>query len=112
VRLRRGSGKIDINGKAFDAYFPREIQRECVLEPFKKFGGNNGHDLIIRLKGGGVEGQMIATRLGIARALVEQDEALHGEFKDKGFLTRDPRKKERKKYGLRGARKRYQFSKR
>ncbi|MBX9745095.1 MAG: 30S ribosomal protein S9, partial [Chlamydiales bacterium] len=69
-------------------------------------------DLIIRVKGGGIEGQVIATRLGISRALVQENEEIRGELKDLGYLTRDPRKRERKKYGRAGARKRFQFSKR
>lgn len=112
VRLRSGSGQIDINGKKFDEYFPVEIQRKTVLAPFEKMGGNGRFDLVIRVKGGGVEGQAIATRLGIARALLSEDDSLHHTFKERGFLTRDSRKKERKKYGLAGARKRFQFSKR
>jgi small subunit ribosomal protein S9 len=112
VRLRPGSGQIDINGKKFDEYFPVEIQRATVLAPFQKLGGNGRFDLIIRVKGGGIEGQAIATRLGIARALLSEDESLHHTFKEQGFLTRDSRKKERKKYGHAGARKRFQFSKR
>jgi small subunit ribosomal protein S9 len=112
VRLRAGSGKIDVNGKSLEQYFPIEIQRQTVLAPFQKIGGNGRFDMIIRVKGGGVEGQAIATRLGIARALIGEDENLHHAFKEKGFLTRDSRKKERKKYGLAGARKRFQFSKR
>lgn len=112
VRLRQGTGQIDINGKKFDEYFPEAIQRQTVLAPFRKLGGNGHYDLIIRVKGGGVEGQAIATRLGIARALVSEDENLHHEFKEQGFLTRDSRKRERKKYGHAGARKRFQFSKR
>jgi small subunit ribosomal protein S9 len=112
VRVRPGSGKIDINGKAFDHYFPLEIQRNTVLSPFEKTAGHQKYDLIIRVKGGGVEGQVIATRLGLARALVQEDENLHQDFKAKGFLTRDSRKKERKKYGHAKARKRFQFSKR
>lgn len=112
VRLRPGSGKIDVNGKKFDEYFPVDIQRQTVLAPFQKLGGNGRYDLIIRVKGGGIEGQAIATRLGIARALVSEDESMRHAFKEQGFLTRDSRKKERKKYGLAGARKRFQFSKR
>jgi small subunit ribosomal protein S9 len=112
VRLRPGNGSIDINGKKFDEYFTLEIQRSTILSPFEKLGGNNKHDLIIRVKGGGIEGQAIATRLGIARALLQENENLHHEFKAQGFLTRDSRKKERKKYGHAGARKRFQFSKR
>jgi small subunit ribosomal protein S9 len=112
VRMRPGTGKIDINGRAFEQYFPLEIQRQAILAPFEKLGGNNRYDLIIRVKGGGVEGQVIATRLGIARALLLVNENLHHDFKALGYLTRDSRKKERKKYGRAGARKRFQFSKR
>lgn len=112
VRLREGNGQIDINGKNFDEYFPLELQRNTVLAPFQKMGGNGRYDMIIRVKGGGVEAQAIATRLGIARVLLTEDESLHAAFKEKGFLTRDSRKKERKKYGRAGARKRFQFSKR
>lgn len=112
VRVRPGSGKIDINGRTFEEYFPLEIQRRAVLSPFEKLNGNGRHDMIIRVKGGGVEGQVIASRLGIARALLMIDESLHHDFKAQGFLTRDARKKERKKYGHAKARKRFQFSKR
>lgn len=112
VRLRPGTGQIDINGKAFNEYFPVEIQRQTILAPFQKVGGNGRFDLVIRVKGGGIEGQVVATRLGVARALLGEDDSLHHSFKEQGFLTRDSRKKERKKYGLAGARKRFQFSKR
>lgn len=112
VRLRPGNGQINVNEKKFDEYFPTEIQRKTVLAPFQKIGGNGRFDLVIRVKGGGVEAQAVATRLGIARALLSEDESLHHAFKEQGFLTRDSRKKERKKYGLAGARKRFQFSKR
>lgn len=112
VRVRPGSGKIDINGRTFEEYFPLEIQRRTVLSPFEKFNGNGRYDMIIRVKGGGVEGQVIASRLGVARALLQIDESLHHDFKSQGFLTRDARKKERKKYGHAKARKRFQFSKR
>lgn len=112
IRLRPGSGKIDVNGKAFEQYFPLEIQRKSVLAPFEKIGGNGKYDMIIRVKGGGIEGQVIASRLGVARALTDEDASLRHDFKADGFLTRDSRKKERKKYGLAGARKGFQFSKR
>lgn len=112
VRLRRGKGQIDVNGRAFEEYFPLEIQRRAILAPFEKLNGNGNFDMVIRVKGGGVEAQAIATRLGVARALVQEDENLHSVFKEQGFLTRDSRKKERKKYGHAGARKRFQFSKR
>lgn len=112
IRLRQGSGKVDINGRPFEEYFPLEIQRRTILAPFEKLSGNGKFDMIIRVKGGGVEGQVIASRLGVARALLHYDENLHQDFKEHGFLTRDSRKKERKKYGHAGARKRFQFSKR
>jgi small subunit ribosomal protein S9 len=112
VRLRPGTGKINVNGRAFDEYFPLELQRRAVLAPMDKFGILSKYDLIIRVKGGGIEGQVIATRLGITRALVKEDADKRHEFKEMGFLTRDPRKRERKKYGRAGARKRFQFSKR
>lgn len=112
VRLRDGTGQIDINGRSFEEYFPNQLQRMTVLAPFEKIGGNAKHDLIIRVNGGGVEGQAIAARLGLSRALLKEDENLHHEFKSHGFLTRDSRKRERKKYGHAGARKRFQFSKR
>lgn len=112
VRLRSGSGQVDINGRPLEQYFPLEIQRKTVFAPLEKLGGNSRYDMIIRVKGGGVEAQAVAIRLGLARALVENDENLRHDFKTHGYLTRDPRKKERKKYGRAGARKRFQFSKR
>lgn len=112
IRLRSGNGNVDINGRPIEEYFPLEIQRKTVFAPFEKLGGHNRYDLIIRVRGGGIEAQAIAIRLGLARALVENDENLRQEFKTHGYLTRDSRKKERKKYGRAGARKRFQFSKR
>lgn len=112
VRLRPGEGNIDVNGKSIEEYFPLEIQRSAILAPLKEIGGKARFDMVIRVKGGGVEGQAIAVRHGLARALVATDENLRHAMKAEGFLTRDPRKKERKKYGLRGARKRGQYSKR
>ncbi len=112
VRLRPGTGQININGRKVEEYFPLDFQRNAMLLPFAKMGGNTRHDMIIRVKGGGIEGQVDAIRLGLARALVEEDERNHEDFKAKGYLTRDPRKRERKKYGQPGARKRFQFSKR
>src|SRR5262245_28848677 len=98
VRLRPGNGQIDINGLTFEEYFPNELQRKTVLAPFEKIGGNSKHNIVIRVRGGGVEGQAIASRLGLSRALLQEDENLHHEFKSQGFLTRDSRKRERKKY--------------
>jgi small subunit ribosomal protein S9 len=112
VRLRQGTGKIDVNGREFETYFPLEVQRNTILAPFEKLGGAGRYDMIIRVKGGGIEGQVIATRLGVARALLEENDSLHHDFKAQGFLTRDSRRRERKKYGRAGARKRFQFSKR
>jgi small subunit ribosomal protein S9 len=112
VRIRPGSGKVKVNNRSFEVYFPLEIQREQILSPFKKIGDYKRYDMVIRVKGGGTEAQVIATRLGISRALVSEDDTRRADFKSVGFLTRDSRKKERKKYGLRKARKRSQFSKR
>jgi len=113
VRLRSGgSGQVDINGRKLEEYFPLEIQRRTLFAPLDKLGGNGRYDMVIRVKGGGIEAQAVAIRLGLARALVENDENLRHDFKIHGYLTRDSRKKERKKYGRAGARKRFQFSKR
>ena len=112
VRLRSGNGKIDVNGKTLEQYFPLEVQRATILAPLRMLGDVNGFDLIIRVSGGGVQGQVIATRLGLARAVVREKEDMKQELKAQGFLTRDPRKKERKKYGRKKARKSFQFSKR
>jgi small subunit ribosomal protein S9 len=113
VRLRDGKGDINVNGKKFEEYFPSELHRNAILSPFEKTQAMvKGYDMIIRIKGGGIEGQVIAARLGIARALVKEVEERRHDLKVEGFLRRDPRKKERKKYGLRGARRAFQFSKR
>jgi len=112
IRLRKGTGIIDVNGRAFEEYFPLQIQRDEILAPLTKFSDPAKVDLVIRVKGGGIQAQVIAVRFGISRALVSQNEELRGELKDLGYLTRDPRKKERKKYGHKKARKRFQFSKR
>lgn len=112
VRVRPGTGKVDINGREFKEYFVQDIQQLTVMSPFKHVSGKGSWDLIVRVRGGGIEAQAEALRLGIARALVERDETLRHEFKELGYMTRDSRKKERKKYGRAGARKRFQFSKR
>lgn len=113
VRLRPGTGKINVNGRAFEEYFPLEIQRKTILSPVEKFfSSNDKYDLIVRVNGGGIQGQVIATRLGLSRALCQEDEQRKQDLKPLGYLTRDPRKRERKKYGRAGARKRFQFSKR
>ncbi len=112
VRMKKGTGIIDVNGRGFEEYFPLQLQRDLILAPLVKFSTTQGVDLIIRVKGGGLEAQATATRLGISRAIVQEQEEVRGELKSLGYLTRDPRKKERKKYGQKGARKRFQFSKR
>ncbi|MDB6081714.1 MAG: rpsI [Chlamydiia bacterium] len=112
VRLRSGKGKIDVNGRAFTEYFPLEIQQLMILAPLAKIGTQGSYDILVRVRGGGIEAQAEAIRLGVARALVQGNETLKHTLKEEGFLTRDSRKKERKKYGQPGARKRYQFSKR
>lgn len=112
VRLRPGNGNIEVNGRKIDEYFPLELQRQTILSPLAKFSLQSNYDIIIRVKGGGIEGQVIAARLGISRALVQEDDAKRHDLKGLGYLTRDARKKERKKYGQPGARKRFQFCKR
>ena len=112
VRLSKGKGLINVNGKEFESYFSSTLTQDAILAPILKFTSKDKYDIVIRLKGGGIEAQAEATRLGISRAMVRENEDLRSSLKDLGFLTRDPRKKERKKYGLAGARKRYQFSKR
>ncbi len=112
VRLRQGKGVISVNDRKFDEYFPLLIQRASILSPVIKTSTPDKYDMIVRVKGGGIEAQVIAVRLGIARALLQEDETRKGDLKAAGFLTRDPRKKERKKYGFVKARKRSQFSKR
>lgn len=112
VRLRAGKGKIDVNHKKLEEYFKYNILQEIVLSPIIKFASLEEFDIILRIKGGGLPSQAEAARLGIARALVKKNETLRAKLKELGYLRRDPRKKERKKYGLAGARKSFQFSKR
>src|SRR5476651_26984 len=113
VILRKGSGIITVNGnRELKEYFVLQLQQEAIMAPLVKFDDPTKYDLLIRVKGGGIEAQAIATRLGISRALVSDNEELRGGLKELGYLTRDPRKKERKKYGQKGARKCFQFSKR
>jgi small subunit ribosomal protein S9 len=112
VHLREGDGKIDINGRGFEEYFPLELERKKIMAPFQQAGVKASYDILVRVCGGGVKAQAEAVRLGIARALVQEDETRKHALKEEGFLTRDSRKKERKKYGRAKARKRFQFSKR
>ena len=112
VRLATGSGKITVNGRAFDNYFTLETQRSQATMPLTVTGTAEKFDARINVCGGGPTGQADAVRHGIARALLKFDAALRPSLKAEGLLTRDPRMKERKKYGQPGARKRFQFSKR
>jgi small subunit ribosomal protein S9 len=112
VRLATGSGKITVNGRAFDTYFPVETLRATVLQPLTVTGTTDKLDVKVNVTGGGPNGQAGAVRHGISRALLEFDVNLRPALKAEGFLTRDPRMRERKKYGQPGARKRFQFSKR
>jgi len=112
VRLATGSGKITVNGRAFDTYFPLETLRSTVSGPLTITGTTEKLDVKVNVTGGGPNGQAGAVRHGIARALLQFDANLRPALKAEGFLTRDPRRRERKKYGQPGARKRFQFSKR
>ncbi len=112
VFLRPGSGSITINKRAIDASFPTETLRLVIRQPLVVTETGERFDVVATTAGGGVAGQAGALRLGIARALVEYDGDLRPTLRKAGLLTRDPRAKERKKYGLAGARKRFQFSKR
>jgi small subunit ribosomal protein S9 len=112
VILRPGKGEIKVNGRAFEHYFPTENVRAVVRQPLAATETMDKFDLLILANGGGVAGQAGAVRLGVSRALVEFNAELRGRLKKLGFLTRDPRSHERKKYGQKGARKRFQFSKR
>jgi len=112
VFLRPGKGEIKVNNRAFENYFPTESARAMVRQPLAATETKEKFDLLILTDGGGVAGQAGACRLGISRALVEFNAELRSRLKKLGFLTRDPRAHERKKYGQKGARKRFQFSKR
>jgi small subunit ribosomal protein S9 len=112
VFLRPGSGAISINRRAFDAFFPTEALRVQIRRPLVLTETTDKFDILATVAGGGVSGQAGAVRLGISRALVEYNLELRKKLKEEGLLTRDARAKERKKYGMAGARKRFQFSKR
>jgi small subunit ribosomal protein S9 len=112
VTLLPGSGKVEINKRALEEFFPRPLHRTMALQPLAITGYEGSVDVRVRVHGGGISGQAGAVRHGIARALTEVDPELRGELKRRGFLTRDARAKERKKAGLKKARKRPQFSKR
>lgn len=112
VRLVPGKGEVTINKKTFEHYFPIESQRTEVMKPLKVASQMGNFDIFVNVHGGGVSGQVDATQLGIARALVKFDEKLKPQLRSEDLLTRDPRMVERKKYGLKKARKSFQFSKR
>ncbi|MEZ5235850.1 MAG: 30S ribosomal protein S9 [Acidimicrobiia bacterium] len=112
VRLRPGTGTITVNGRPVENYFPSETHRMILSEPLRLTNTNEVYDVDCAIDGGGVSGQAGALRLGIARGLVELDPELRSPLKKAGMLTRDDRKKESKKYGLKKARKAPQYSKR
>ncbi len=112
VIMAPGNGQITINDKPADVYFPRETLRMVIRQPIDLAGITGKYDVQVKVAGGGLSGQAGAVRHGIARAIVDMNSDLRLRLKKEGFLTRDPREKERKKYGQKGARKRFQFSKR
>ena len=112
VRIYQGTGKVTINDRDIDDYFGLETLKLIVRQPLAVAGVEGKFDIVVRVAGGGVSGQAGAIRHGLSRALLVYDENLRGELKKAGFLTRDPRMKERKKYGLKAARRAPQFSKR
>lgn len=112
VRIRSGSGKITVNRKSIEEYFVNDQDREAVTSTLAAVEHGEKVDVVVRVNGGGISGQSGAVRMGLARALVCFDESLHDTLREGGYLTRDSRMKERKKPGLRGARRGVQFSKR
>ncbi len=112
VRVYNGTGKITINDRDIDDYFGLETLKLIVRQPLALMGLEGKFDIVVRVAGGGVSGQAGAIRHGLSRALLLYDESLRADLKKAGFLTRDPRMKERKKYGLKAARRAPQFSKR
>ena len=112
VRLIKGTGKTVVNKRDFTEYFVRDQDRKLALAPLQETGKSSDLDMIVKVEGGGSSGQAGATCLGVARALIKLDPDLELQLRKAGHLTRDSRMKERKKYGLRGARRGFQFSKR
>jgi small subunit ribosomal protein S9 len=112
VRIKDGTGDLLINKRELDAYFARPQEKNAVLEPLKVTGLEEKLDIQVRVLGGGTTGQAGAIRMGLARAIVARDEEQRHALHEAGLMTRDSRMKERKKYGLRGARRGFQFSKR
>lgn len=112
VMVSPGNGQITVNDKPVDSYFPRETLRMMIRQPLELTGMIGKLNVLALVEGGGLTGQAGALKHGISRALIHLDSDLRTKLKKEGFLTRDPREKERKKYGQKGARKRFQFSKR
>jgi small subunit ribosomal protein S9 len=112
VYLRPGDGSVQVNRKPFESYFPNETLRMIIRQPLNLTETTNKFDILVNVAGGGPAGQAGAIRHGITRALIEYNSDLRPTLKQAGLITRDPRIKERKKYGQKGARKRFQFSKR
>ncbi|MDA8773880.1 30S ribosomal protein S9 [Chlamydiia bacterium] len=112
IRLRKGSGNVQVNKKSISDYFSTLLQSQNATAPLNHLDIGNEYDVIANAKGGGLEAQSTALSLAIARALLAKDEGLKAQLKEKSYLTRDSRKKERKKYGQKKARKKFQFSKR
>ena len=112
VRLVPGTGQFTLNGRTLEQYFPNKVHQQLIREPLVTLEKTEQYDVVALLKGGGVTGQAGALRLGVARALIEVEAEDRPALKKAGFLTRDPRVKERKKYGLKKARKAPQYSKR
>lgn len=112
IYLNEGKGEIVVNGRAFSDYFPTEVLQTIVKQPLTTVEVDGEYDLNVNVDGGGIKGQAEAIRLAVSRALCEINEDYRSPLKSEGFLTRDPRMVERKKYGRRKARRRFQFSKR
>jgi small subunit ribosomal protein S9 len=112
VRLVPGTGEFVVNGRPLDDYFPTRVHRMVARAPLTLLERERDYDIVATVSGGGVSGQAGAVRLGVARSLIEIDPELRGQLKAEGFLTRDSREKERRKYGLKKARKAPQYSKR
>jgi len=112
VRIVSGDGKIQVNERPFEAYFPRESNRLIIMQPIETANMVSKIDVFANCNGGGLSGQAGAVKLGIARSLIKMDASLRAVLKKAGFLTRDSRERERKKYGRKRARRRFQFTKR
>ena len=112
VQLIAGTGELTVNGRVLDDYFPTRVHRMVAKAPLTLLGRERDYDIVASIRGGGVSGQAGAVRLGVARALIELDPELRAQLKAEGYLRRDSREKERRKYGLKKARKAPQYSKR